>query len=1020
MPGPDRDQIDPSLQKEDETSREFLPIPRGACKAPSEGATGRLLDPTPPPGPASPGALTGTALGILTALHCLVPEGSVTELRGIGFDGRIASGYFCDMQALAKNAARLDASGMQGLYITLNEVNPALLARRADRVKTALSRRDATTSDGDILSRRWLPVDIDPDRPSGVSSTDREHEAALEIALRIRDFLAGLGFPEPIMADSGNGAHLLYAVALPNDESSHRLVGSCLTALDTLFSGNGCTVDATNHNAARIWKLYGTMGRKGDNTKDRPHRRSRLLHVPGTVVPVPVECLETLAGSHGAAKAPSVQEKPSRPANPGKGRGPGIDLGSWLPLHGYRISSEKPCRDGTLYVLDDCPFSAEHRDGAFAIQFGSGAVYAGCHHQSCGTGKNRWKELLDRSTPGADAPGGPRTPAVQVGEGTAPCAPEPAGTDEADEETLSAAVDLLEHGDPFVRMLEVFASRHIGDETLAACLILSLASQCVGNTSGLHVSVTGESGKGKSHAFSTMLEQVPLRYRLKGAMSNRALFYMEGLLPGSVIVLDDKTLSDDLQEILKEATSAFSEPVRYRTVNKDRKGVVCTIPERCVWWIDKVEGCGDDQVANRMLTCWIDDTNEQDERVVRSALVSAEQLPGEGSAGDLPGLLICRAAWELLRSSPVYVVIPYASRIRFPDSKNRRNCGILLDLVRSHAALFMKQRSCRSCSGVTVIEADDSDFEVAGRLYSLLSGEKGDQVNKMTKGERSLLEAIVALPDAEFTIQDLQAVTGRSYSTVYRWMHGYEVRSRCYCGLTEKCPAITWTDRTVPSPDENGNVIRRRTNAYQFDASVYASWKNDNRCWIEPVSDESIYPTPLQHMLDKQNEGISENGAINAVGTGSGGGVHQPAVTQNEAGKDTSPLPPLRENEHVGVLTKKSLDSTDIGEKSTAQPSFPIQPRLESVGNDGFRHPGEQAPENPPVRTAVPEDQGSGTVTLPGVIPLAGLTRCDRDLGRCQVCDKEKVAWWSREDDIRLCNRCYLKELVRGRGSHHP
>ncbi len=161
---------------------------------------------------------------------------------------------------------------------------------------------------------------------------------------------------------------------------------------------------------------------------------------------------------------------------------------------------------------------------------------------------------------------------------------------------------------------------HEGDETAAECLIMSLASRSVINTKGLHVSVTGECGKGKSHTLTTMLKLVSERFRISGAMSNKALFYMEGLQPGKVIVLDDTSLSEDMSGILKGVTTSFRKPFLYRTVNKDRKGQVCTIPERCIWWIAKVEGSGDDQVFNRMLTCWIDDSPEQDNRVLSRIL----------------------------------------------------------------------------------------------------------------------------------------------------------------------------------------------------------------------------------------------------------------------------------------------------------------------------------------------------------------------------------------------------------------
>ena len=75
-----------------------------------------------------------------------------------------------------------------GVYVTLNPVNPALLARASNRLRT-VGRNDALTSDADITKRRWLPIDLDPVRPSGISSTDQEHLLAVERAFQVRETL---------------------------------------------------------------------------------------------------------------------------------------------------------------------------------------------------------------------------------------------------------------------------------------------------------------------------------------------------------------------------------------------------------------------------------------------------------------------------------------------------------------------------------------------------------------------------------------------------------------------------------------------------------------------------------------------------------------------------------------------------------------------------------------------------------------------------------------------------------------
>jgi hypothetical protein len=84
----------------------------------------------------------------------------------------------------------------------------------------------------------------------------------------------------PIIADSGNGAHLLYKIDLPNDQEALAFVSGALAALDRRYSDGLAKVDVTCANAAGIWKAYGTVARKGDSIPGRSHRMSRILEVP--------------------------------------------------------------------------------------------------------------------------------------------------------------------------------------------------------------------------------------------------------------------------------------------------------------------------------------------------------------------------------------------------------------------------------------------------------------------------------------------------------------------------------------------------------------------------------------------------------------------------------------------------------------------------------------------------------------------------------------------------------------------
>lgn len=320
----------------------------------------------------------------MSDLSIFFRPGDVVEMRALGKSrNAVQSGYFKDAQKLQDTIRVLDTTGEhKGIYFVLNKINPALYARRPDSLSTP-RENITTTADKDIERRYWMPVDFDPCRPAEISSTDEEHEQALTRAREVRDHLRSLGWPEPIYADSGNGAHLLYAIDLPNDDKSTETIELALKALDVLFSDNKVKIDTKNYNAARIWKAYGTMARKGANVAERPWRRSALIDVPSEVQTASAGLLDSLAWTF---KQKDHREKYEPQAAK-------IDLEQWLSAHGLDVAKQKNAHGGgTMYILDTCPWDSQHTDrSAWAVQFPSGAIAAGCHHDGC-SGKG-WREL---------------------------------------------------------------------------------------------------------------------------------------------------------------------------------------------------------------------------------------------------------------------------------------------------------------------------------------------------------------------------------------------------------------------------------------------------------------------------------------------------------------------------------------------------------------------------------------------------------------------------------------------------
>ena len=297
------------------------------------------------------------------------------------------SGYFKDADTMLKkfNNIRLDGSNV---YITLNQIDEALFSR----VQSENFVMGATsTGDANVVGYRWLFIDLDPVRATGVSSTDDELKAAFDLARQVAEHLRNLGFEEPVKGMSGNGAHLLYRVQLANNEENEGLIERCLKALSMLFDNDQVKVDTSNYNPSRVCKLYGTIAQKGKSTKTRPFRFSRIYGDARECKVTDKGYLEKLA-----AELPSEQIKPERGNNY---RPNDFDIESWMDKYGIRYTA-KEWNGGTKYVLDECPFDSSHKaPDSMVTKSATGAIGFKCLHNSCAHYK--WQDLRIKFEPDA-------------------------------------------------------------------------------------------------------------------------------------------------------------------------------------------------------------------------------------------------------------------------------------------------------------------------------------------------------------------------------------------------------------------------------------------------------------------------------------------------------------------------------------------------------------------------------------------------------------------------------------------
>jgi hypothetical protein len=313
--------------------------------------------------------------------NLLVEPGQVVEVRALDaslttdkapYDKpRTMSGYFTDVDKLTSSIARI--SSANGIYMTINPCPDALLARANNRLNDR--KVAAATSDDQIVKRRILFLDLDPERERGVTgipTNEREHQIALERAQYIRDNLLAGGWPAPLEIDSGNGAYLVYAIDVPAQDDG--LIQRVLAGLAKRFDIDAIHIDQTAYNSARIMRLPGTWNCKGDGTPDRPHRQARIMHAPDTLLPVDCSLLEDVAVP---AQLPQEHTETSKKQHTSK-----FSVSDFLSKYDITVLSSSPYKGGTRYALAECPFCHETDHNACAYDTSTGPGFS-CSHNRC-------------------------------------------------------------------------------------------------------------------------------------------------------------------------------------------------------------------------------------------------------------------------------------------------------------------------------------------------------------------------------------------------------------------------------------------------------------------------------------------------------------------------------------------------------------------------------------------------------------------------------------------------------------
>jgi len=163
-----------------------------------------------------------------------------------------------------------------------------------------------TVKENDIFSIDNLFIDIDRLGCSNSPATDKELEKLYRCVTAMVAYLKDLDWPEPTIVMSGNGYHIYYGLdgdALEPNGANRDLRRSVLECLAQKFDSSICKIDRCVYNDSRITKVLGMVARKGEDCRERPYRKVRLVSKPSIYYYVDNSMMHSLVAKLGCRRS---------------------------------------------------------------------------------------------------------------------------------------------------------------------------------------------------------------------------------------------------------------------------------------------------------------------------------------------------------------------------------------------------------------------------------------------------------------------------------------------------------------------------------------------------------------------------------------------------------------------------------------------------------------------------------------------------------------------------------------------
>lgn len=361
---------------------------------------------------------------------------------------------------------------------------------------------------------------------------------------------------------------------------------------------------------------------------------------------------------------------------------------------------------------------------------------------------------------------------------------------------------IRDSGNTFHYLYKTWAKMHSGDIDVGRGLLLSVGCQCIKNSKGIHICLTGDRGSGKSDAAKKMIKILPDEYTFDGSLSPKYL-YGAGLSPGTTVLVDDMKWDSELGLTIKRVSTDYQTGSK-RGTKGDMKSIEQETPARLTFWVTSVDSQADEQIRDRFLMKELDSSPE---RIAQIKTYMKKDAKGDWAYVEVSEdeIEMCKELIRDMKKHEFEVVIPFADRIE--TAGDTRALRIFLDMVMSHAVFHY---ALRSKDEKDRLIATEEDFQAAKYIFEDFGGHSAD---KYSGPERKVLQAIIDSGYAATTDQILKEadISGGRLSQI---MHGRGDRDQQQYGLLHKCKGLD------SRKDKNGTNIYTLPRGFTLDDGV--------------------------------------------------------------------------------------------------------------------------------------------------------------------------------------------------------